>query len=258
MDNKYIIYNVDDRGVATLKFNRPEKLNAWNDAMQIEIRTALEATNRNPKVKILLLTAEGRSFGSGLDLKDAADFGDWSAGGAFPPIAGGIDRIMKEMDKITIAAIDGMAAGMSCDIALSCDFRIASDKAAFWEPYFRLLPPSGGAWYLPRMVGLQKAFAMLILGEKVDAEEAYRIGLVYKTVPHDQLMSTVEEVIGKLLTLSPAVLHHTKHSIMKGLEQNFETTMEYIRYARALCGHLGIIEEAAKALIEKRPPTFKY
>lgn len=256
MDYKYILYNLDDRGVATMKFNRPEKLNACNAQMQEEIVDAVHKTSRNPKVKIFVVTGEGRAFGSGIDLKNAVDF--WSGKDAFPPAAGGLDGLMKNMDKITIAAVNGMAAGMYCDMALTCDFRIASDKAIFWEPYNRLVPPSAGSWYLPRMVGLQKAFSMLLLGEEVDAAEAYRIGLIYKTVPHDDLMKTVEDLIGKLLKLSPAVLHHTKHSIMKGLEQDFATAMEYIRYARALCGHLGIIGEAATALIEKREPRFKY
>lgn len=266
MSYKYILYDVDDRGVATLTFNRPEKLNATNSEMQAEIVDAVQKTDWNPKAKILVLTGAGKAFGSGMDLKDLVDAGNWSAssswypelGAAFPPHTAGLDRPIRNMNKITIAAVNGIAAGVFCDMTLNCDFRIASEKGSFWEPYYRLMPPSAGTWYLPRMVGLQKAFSMLVLGEKIDAQEAYRIGLVYKTVPHEELMNAVEDLIGKLLKLSPAVLQHSKRSILNGLEQDFVTTMEYIRYTRALCGHLGIIEEAAMALIEKRAPNFKH
>lgn len=258
MSYKYLVYDLDERGVATLKLNRPDKLNALNQEMQGEIKTALQEAGQDPKVKILVVTGEGRAFSAGLDVQETIGFGDWSELGAFPPGTGGLDRLMKEMDKITIGAVNGQAIGMGCDLALTCDFRIASEKASFWQAYARLMPPSAGTWYLPRMVGLQKALEMLLLGEPVDANEAYRLGLVYKTVPHQDLNSAVEELITKLLRYSPAVLHHTKHSIMKGLEQDFVTSMEYIRYARAVCAKLGIVEEAAKAIMEKRDPKFKY
>ena len=257
MSYEYLLCSVDDRGLATMKLNRPQKLNAMNFKMQGEIRGAIQKFGQDPQVKIILVTGEGRMFSSGVDVQEVAQLKEIKET-AFPPRAGGLDLLMKECDKITIAAVNGPAIGMGCDLTLTCDFRIASDKAVFWQAYARLMPPSAGTWYLPRLVGLQKAMEMLLLGEPVEAPEAARIGLVYKTVPHEELMREAERLIQKLLSFSPAVLHHTKHSILKGLEQDFATAMEHIRYTRAVCAHLGIIEEAARAIMEKRAPDWKY
>ena len=255
MSYESLIYAIDERGVATMKLNRPEKRNAINLGLMKEINSAIAEANQDPKVKIIVVTGEGSLFCAGADIVEFSDI-NWKVPFPFP--AGGIDRRLKETDKITVAAVNGPAIGMGCDLALTCDFRIASEKATFWQAYARIMPPSGGTWYLPRMVGLQKAMEMLLLGEPVDAQEALKIGLVYRTVPHGDLMKEVEELIQKLLQFSPAVLQHTKHSIMKGLEQDFATAMEHVRYTRAVCGNLGIVKEAINAILEKRAPIFKY
>ena len=257
MDYKYLDCSVDDRGVATLKLNRPDKLNAMNKKFQNEIADAVTAFSQDKKVKIVVVTGAGRAFSAGVDFLDLSQLKDVKET-ALPMPAGRLDRLMKECDKITIAAVNGQAIGMGCDLALTCDFRLASDKAVFWQAYARLMPPSAGTWYLPRLIGLQKAMEMLLLGEPVEAGEAAKIGLVYKTVPHDSLMDEVEVLIGKLLQYSPAIMAHTKHSIMAGLERDFASAMEYVRFSRAVVAHLGVIEEAASAMVQKRPPKWRY
>ncbi len=257
MNYRYLKCAVDERGVATVVLNRPQKLNAMNKAFQNEIAAAVTAFGQDRKVKIIVVTGEGRAFSAGVDFMDLSQLADIKET-AYPMAAGRLDKLMKECDKITIAAVNGQAIGMGCDLALTCDFRIASQEAVFWQAYARLMPPSAGTWYLPRLVGLQKALEMLLLGEPVAAEEAQRIGLVYKTVPHEALMAEVEVLVEKLLHFSPAVLHHTKHSTMKGLEQDFAAAMEYVRYSRTVCAHLGVIEEAASAMVQKRPPKWRY
>jgi len=257
VDYKYLDCSVDERGVARMVLNRPDKLNAMNKDFQNEIAEAISRFGRDRKVKIIVVTGAGRAFSAGVDFMDLSQLKEVKET-PFPLPAGRLDRLMKECDKITIAAVNGQAIGMGCDLALTCDFRIASQEATFWQAYARLMPPSAGTWYLPRLVGLQKAMEMLLLGEPVGAEEAGRIGLVYKTVPHDQLMAEVEVLIDKLLKFSPAVLAHTKHSIMAGLEQDFASAMEYVRFSRAVVAHLGVIDEAASALVQKRPPKWRY
>ncbi|MFT3817478.1 MAG: enoyl-CoA hydratase/isomerase family protein [Rubrivivax sp.] len=161
-----------------------------------------------------------------------------------------------EVKKITIAAINGPAVGMSADIALSCDFRIMTDSANIWQAYARLMPPSGGTWLLPRMVGLSRAYQMILLGEPIDAKTCLEWGLAYKVVAGAQLDTAVETLVQKILEYSPAVMQFTKASIYGGLTKDFRNAMDYISWTRYVCENLGIAKEAANAIAEKRPPNY--
>ncbi len=255
MEYQTIKYIKDGRGVAKLTLNRPEVLNAMNLKMRAEQMNAFKEADSDPEVKILVITGEGRAFCAGLDVKEAREtYGVKRS--PWPETAGAGDIALRNIRKITIAAVNGPAIGAGCDLALCCDFRILSEKGSLWEAYARLMPPSAGTWYLPRLVGLSKAMEILLLGEPVDAKEAEKLGLALKVVPHDQLENATEELITKLLKFSPTVLHFTKRAIMNGLEKGFESTMDYISYTRYICDDLGIIREAAQAIAEKREPQY--
>ncbi len=256
MEFETIKYTKDKRGVARLTLSRPEALNAQNAKMRSEVPMALREADADPEVKILVITGDGRAFCAGVDVKEVSQTSPSKKDQVWPDAAGAGDIAVRNVRKITIAAVNGPAIGMGCDLALCCDFRIASEKATFWEAYARLMPPSAGTWYLPRMIGLPKAMEMLLLGEPVEAKEAERLGMVYKVVPHNKLESATEELVGKLLKFSPAVLQFTKRSIMDGLEKNLAQAMDYISYTRYICYNMGIIGEAAKAIAEKRPPQY--
>jgi 2-(1,2-epoxy-1,2-dihydrophenyl)acetyl-CoA isomerase len=256
MDFETIKYTKDKRGVARLTLNRPEALNSQNAKMRSEIPAALRQADADPEVKILVVTGEGRAFCAGLDVKEASQRYGAKTVNPWPEPAGAGDINVRNVRKITIAAVNGPAVGMGCDLALCCDFRVMSEKGSLWEAYARLMPPSAGTWYLPRLVGLAKAMEILLLGEPVEAKEAERLGLVYKVVPHEKLENATEELIGKLLKYSPAVMQFTKRSIMDGLEKNLAQAMDYISYTRYICDNLGIIQEAAKAISQKRPPKY--
>ena len=129
-------------------------------------------------------------------------------------------------------------------------------SATLWEAYARLMPPSAGTWYLPRLIGLQRAMEMLLLGEPIDAQEAYEWGLVYKVVPDDQLGDAVDELAEKILKYSPAVMQFAKASILGGLNKNLPDAMDYVSWTRHVAENLGISKEAARAIAEKRQPNY--
>lgn len=258
MERERTIFTIDDRGVAKLTLNRPEVLNAFDSKMSAEIGATLDEVNDNPDIKVLVITGNGRYFGAGLDVKEAAkrmpEAGQQKA--VWPAPAGAGDMRAAGVKKITIAALNGPAVGMSCDLALACDFRIMAESASLWEAYARLMPPSAGTWYLPRMIGLQRAMEMLLVGDPIDARKALDWGLVYQVVPDDRLESATEELVQKILRWSPAIMQFTKSSIMGGLSKDLVNAMDYISWTRYVTQNLGIEKEAATALAEKRTPTY--
>jgi 2-(1,2-epoxy-1,2-dihydrophenyl)acetyl-CoA isomerase len=258
MERQRTIYSVDKRGVAKLILNRPEKLNAFDTRMQAEIAATLDEVNADPGIKILIITGKGRYFATGLDVKEAQErmpeAGEQKL--VWPRPAGAGDIRAAQVKKITIAALNGPAVGMSCDLALACDFRIMAESATLWEAYARLMPPSAGTWFLPRMIGLQRAMEMLLLGEPIDAKKALEWGLVYRVVPDDQLEAATEELVQKVLKYSPAVMQFAKSSILGGLNKNLVDAMDYISWTRYAAENLGISKEAARAIAEKRQPKY--
>lgn len=258
MERVRTTYEVDERGVARLTLNRPEKLNAFDAPMRAEIAATIDEVNADPKVKILVIAARGSYFGAGLDVKE---FGQMTSQGepgqsAWPRPAGDVDIKATEIRKITIAAINGPAVGMSADVALSCDFRIMAESGTIWQAYARLMPPSGGTWLLPRMVGLPRAYQMILLGDPIDARTCHEWGLAYKVVPDSELEPAVETLVDKILEYSPAIMQFTKASIYGGLTKDFKNAMEYIAWTRYVAENLGIAKEAARAIAEKRPPNY--
>ncbi|HEY8449389.1 MAG TPA: enoyl-CoA hydratase-related protein, partial [Bacillota bacterium] len=195
--------------IATLTLNRPEQRNAFTDVMIREWVEALQEARRDDRVHVVVLTGKDPAFCAGGDLKMIQQ---WQEA---PPLerknflwAGvhGVPFALADLDKPVIAAVNGAAIGAGCDMALMCDMRIASERAVFAETYLLagLVPGDGGAYFLPRVVGLSKAFEMLLTCERVDAQEAHRIGLVNRVVPHAELMSRTYEVAEKIAALPPA------------------------------------------------------
>ena len=258
MERERTEYNLDKRGVAKLTLNRPEKLNTFDLKMQAEIAATLNEVNADPNVKILVITGKGKFFSSGLDVKEVIQLLPEAGANkeVWPEPAGAGDIRAASVKKITIAALNGPAVGMSCDLALSCDFRIMAESATLWEAYARLMPPSAGTWFLPRMIGLQRAMEMLLLGEPLDAKKAYEWGLVYKVVSENQLEAATDELCEKLLQYSPAVMQYTKASILGGLHKDLPNAMDYISWTRHMAINLGIVQEAAGAISQKRRPNY--
>ncbi|MCA1659339.1 MAG: enoyl-CoA hydratase/isomerase family protein, partial [Verrucomicrobiaceae bacterium] len=184
MGYETIIYEKEN-GVATVTLNRPQALNAFVPEMNKEIMDALKAGERDSEVRCFMITGAGRAFCAGQDLKGRTPEQKGSLGASLREKYNPMIRQIRQMEKIVIAAVNGVAAGAGCNFALACDLRVASEDAKFIQSFVRvgLAPDSGGSFILPRLVGLSKAMELLLLGETVEAHEAQRIGLVAKVFP---------------------------------------------------------------------------
>src|SRR5213083_1886570 len=205
-----IIFTTAD-SIATIKLNRPEKLNAFGGPMREEILDALEKIARDDDIRAVIVTGEGRAFSAGGDIQHLKQLRDNKDESGFRNILAygqKITRAMRSLPKPVIAAVNGPCAGAGFSFALACDIRIASDKATF-GPSFALVglhPDWGGSWFLPKLVGSAKACELVFTGTMISAEDAQRIGLINRVVPHEQLMDPVMELAGTIEKNPPGVL----------------------------------------------------
>jgi len=244
-------------GVMTITLNRPDVLNAVNDLMAHELRDALRAAARDAAVRCLVLTGAGRGFCSGQDLRDRAA-GDLSyrehLRATFNPVVTQIHTL----ERPVLAAVNGVAAGAGCSLALAADLRLASDRASFIELFARigLVPDSGSTWFLPRLVGLGKALEMTYTTDPVDAQEALRIGLVNRVVPHEELMGKTMELATRLAAGPTKAYGLTKRAIHYALGASLEQALEYEAHLQEVAGHSADHREGVAAFIEKRSPRY--
>ena len=244
--------------VAVLTLDRPEALNAFDRAMKDELLAALKAAERDAAVRVVILTGAGRAFSAGQDLKerqasDAADLGT-EIRLRFNPIV----LAMRRLEKPIIGAINGVAAGAGCSVALACDLRIASENASFIEVFGRvgLVPDTGSTWFLPRLIGYARAAEMIFTADAIDAATAERIGLVNRVVPADQLMPEARALAARLATGAPLALALAKRGLQQALESGLEAQLEYEAQLQAIAGRSADHAEGVAAFVEKRPARF--
>jgi 2-(1,2-epoxy-1,2-dihydrophenyl)acetyl-CoA isomerase len=262
MEYQEIIYEVKD-SIATITLNRPESLNAFTDTMLGEWVDAIEAVKRDAGVRVLIVTGAGRGFCSGMNVKAAAGGGD----GTPPPLymrrnymrlgVHRVPRALETLDKPYIAAINGPAAGAGMDMASMADIRVMSDKARVGMNYVRvgLLPGDGGCYFLPRIVGIAKAFELIWSGRMIDAEEALRIGYVTKVVPHDDLMTATTEFCQQF-TQAPVATQFAKRLLWRGMDQFRNLNLEMAEMAMLINSTSPDTREGPRAWVEKREPQW--
>lgn len=248
-----------DGGVLTLTLNRPDVLNALNEQLLADLHDGLRFAERTPDVRCVVLTGAGRGFCSGQDLRErtgvqAVSYGD-SLRRRYNPIV----LRMRTMEKPVIAAVNGVAAGAGCNLALAADLRIASDRASFIEVFSRvgLVPDSGGTFTLPRLVGLGKALELAFTADPVDAHEALRLGLVNRVVPHDELMAHTLALATRLAQGPTRAFGLTKRAFTYALTASLEAALEYEAHLQEIAGRTADHREGVAAFLEKRPPRFE-
>lgn len=246
-------------GVATITLNRPDSANAFTVDMIDQWAQWLIEARTDSKVRALVLTAAGKHFCAGADFKVLG--GAVSAYERKTRLTEHIHRIplaLEELDKPIIAAVNGAATGAGMDMALMCDMRIAARSARFSESYIRvgLVPGDGGAYYLPRLVGLPKALELLLTGDFVDAEEAMRIGLVNKVVDDELLLEEAQRFARRLAAMPPINIRLIKRAVYQSLRSDLRTSLDLIS------SHMGVVQttrdsrEALEAFRAKRKPQF--
>ena len=251
-----IIYEKEN-GVATMTLNRPQALNAFVPQMNKDIIDALKAGERDPEVRCFMITGAGRAFCAGQDLKGRTPDQKGSLGASLREKYNPMIRQIRQMEKIVIAAVNGVAAGAGCNFALACDLRVASEDAKFIQSFVRvgLAPDSGGSFILPRLVGLSKAMELLLLGETVDAHEAQRIGLVAKVFPTAEFSDSARKLAERIAG-APRGIGLIKRAVNHATLPSLESDLEYEACLQEIAGRSSDYDEGVRAFLEKRTPTF--
>src|SRR5215467_2584945 len=225
--------------------------------MNKEVLEALKDGERDGAVRCLVITGAGRAFCAGQDLKGRTPEQKGSLGASLREKYNPKIRQIRQMEKIVIAAVNGVAAGAGCNLALACDLRIASEEGKFIQSFVRvgLAPDSGGSFILPRLVGLSKAMELLLLGEPVDAQEALRIGLVAKVFPAAEFTKSVRE-IAERVARAPRGIGLIKRAVNHAVLPQVESDLEYEAYLQEIAGRSADYDEGVRAFLEKRTPVF--
>jgi enoyl-CoA hydratase len=256
MSYETITYAVADR-IATITINRPDKLNALNARVIAELGMAIDAAIAAPEVGGVILTGAGRAFIAGADIAELEQHGAM----ATKELSQRGQRIFRRFEtspKPTIAAINGFSLGGGCELAMCCHIRIASDAAKFGQPEVKLglVPGYGGTQRLPRLIGKGRAMQLLMTGEIIDAQEAYRIGLVNRVVPAAELIGVTTAMLKTILTNSPLAVAHCVELVDRGYDITLEEALTMESTAFGLLASTEDKREGTRAFLEKRAANF--
>ncbi len=247
-----------ENGIATITLNRPDKFNAFNRAMALELQEILDSCNNDNTVRSIYLIGIGKAFSAGQDLGEL--MGDDRPSFAvilkehYNPI---IDRI-RNIPKPIVCAVNGVAAGAGANIALACDVVVASDSATFIQAFSKigLIPDSGGTFTLPRLIGFAKASALMLLGNKVSAAEAEQMGMIYKVFADDVFASESLAIATTLAAMPTKGLALTKQALNTSFTNNLTQQLELEDELQFIAANTKDYAEGVAAFIEKRKPNF--
>jgi 2-(1,2-epoxy-1,2-dihydrophenyl)acetyl-CoA isomerase len=246
----------DNTGYITL--NRPDRFNAFNNEQSFELQDALKQVKRDNEVRVVVLTGEGKAFCSGQDLKDIAGKKrklSESLYKRYNPII----RAMRNLPKPIIGRINGVAAGAGCSLALACDFTVASEKASLIEVFINvgLVLDSGSSYFLPRIVGSNRAFELATMGNKVSAQQALEWGMVNRVVAPEELDAEVAKVVDYYKSAPTKAIGLMKKMLNKSFNSDLEEMLQYEAYCQEIAGDSADYKEGVAAFVEKRKPEFK-
>lgn len=248
----------DQDGVVEITLNRPEQLNAINAKAREELMHLFLAARDGASQRVLLITGAGRAFSAGADLKDGSV--------TEPPIEsvesrwwGDFRATLAMLGKPSIAAVNGMALGGGFELALACDFRLAAEEASFAVPEINLgsIPAGGATQRLARLAGLGRALELVLFGERIDAAEAFRIGVVNRVVPAGELLPTARQWARKLAAKAPLALKYGKEAVIRSTDLSIEDGIRLESYLGGLLRTTEDRREGIAAILEKRKPAFR-
>ena len=245
-------------GVLTITLNRPDVLNSINRETALALQKTLDEAASNKEVRALLLTGEGRGFCAGQDLAEATDPNakiDTFVREHYNPIV----LKLRQLEKPVIAAVNGVAAGAGANLAFCCDLVFAGKSSTFIQSFVNigLIPDSGGTFFLSRIIGLQKATALMFTGEKISSEEAERLGLVYKVVEDADLLTEAGKLAAKLAQMPTAGIGYTKRLLNASSTNTLEQQLDMEEEMQLMAGSTHDYAEGVRAFLEKRRPVFK-
>ena len=258
MTYQTILFEIRD-GIAWVTVNRPDKLNALNDQVMLELADAAERIAAEAEIKGAILTGSGpKSFVAGADIGDLSRQGPFD-GKARAQRGQAVLRRLETCGKPVIAAINGFALGGGCELAMACHIRIASESAKFGQPEVKLgiAPGYGGTQRLPRLVGKGVALQLILTGEMIDAQEAYRIGLVNKVVPAADLLTESEKMMRGILAMGPLAVRLAMEVVDQGLEMSLDEGLLLEANHFGLLAATLDMKEGTTAFLEKRSARFQ-
>lgn len=254
-----ILLKIENK-IAFITLNRPEVFNSFNREMALSLQKNLDDCESNPEVRAIVLTGNGKAFCAGQDLKEVTS----------PKLNPGFKKILEEhynpiitrirsIKKPIIGAINGVAAGAGANIALACDVVVAHEKVRFIQAFslIGLIPDSAGTYFLPRLIGFQKAQALAMLGDKISAEDAEKMGMIYKVIPFENFENDVNQLASKLANMPTKALGMIKELFNKSLTNNLEDQLALESKLQIEAAQSEDYAEGVAAFIEKRQPNFK-
>lgn len=245
--------------VAKIVLNRPDKFNSFNQEMAFELQSRLDECKTNKAIRSIVITGEGKAFCAGQDLAEVMDPNGPELTNIVKDHYNPIVQRIRAMEKPVVAGVNGVAAGAGANIALACDITIAKHSASFIQAFSKigLIPDSGGTFFLPRIIGFQKATALAMLGDKVDASKAQDMGMIYKAVEDAEFEEEVMKVAVKLSKMPTKGLGLTKRLFNESLTNNLEKQLEREKEIQTEAGQTYDYNEGVNAFLEKRAPLFK-
>ncbi len=249
-----------ENGVGKITLNRPKSYNSFNREMALACQSALDDCAADPSIRAVLITGEGRAFCAGQDLVEVTT----------PEQHPGFKKILEEhyepiilrirqLEKPVVAAVNGVAAGAGANIALACDIVVANEKASFIQAFsgIGLVPDSGGTFFLPRLIGFQKATALAMLGDKVSANDAEKMGMIYQVFPADEFEEKAYSLALRLANMPTKGLALTKKLFNASLNNNLQEQLNMESKLQIEASETEDYHEGVQAFIEKRKPVFK-
>jgi len=260
MNFQHILFSTDENGVALLALNRPAQLGSLNEAMHLELQQVLAEVRDNPAIRALLLTGEGRGFCAGQDLFDGSVINTGEAidlGRTIERFYNPLVSALRDLPKPVVCAVNGVAAGAGANIALACDVVIAARSAYFVQAFCKigLVPDAGGTFFLPRLIGTARAKAMMLLGDKLPAEQAEQWGMIWRVVD-DELLREEALLLASKLAKAPYSLGLTKQALNASEQNSFNEQLALERDLQRKAGQSEDFKEGIRAFVARREPKF--
>ena len=257
MKYSHLKYEIHE-GWVEITLNRPEKLNSFIRPMAKELQIAFEQAEDHEDIRCVILTGEGRAFCAGQDLTEVLEREGEPLGRTVRYSYNPVILSIRELEKPVICAVNGIAAGAGANIALACDFVLAAENAVFVQSFSKigLIPDSGGTFFLPRLVGLPRATAMAMLGEKITSKEALDLGMIYKRYPDDQLLDETRKLANQLAQLPTRGLALIKQALNESFGNDLREQLKLESELQTEAGNTDDYKEGVQAFVQKRKPEF--
>lgn len=247
-----------ENGVGIIRFNRPKVYNCFTRTLAFETMEALDACAADDSIRCVYLTGEGKAFCAGQDLQEAISEGEPTLSTILIEHLGPLVNKIRGIEKPVVAAINGVAAGAGVSVALACDVTIATESASFIQAFTKigLIPDSGATFFLPRLVGHQKASALMLLGDKVSATDADAMGMIYRAVPDTDFEAESMKIAQKLANMPTKALAYTKQLLQQSASNDFTGQLQLEHDLQVKAGETADYAEGVNAFLEKRKPKF--